>query len=77
MLFLQWIETVGGIWLAMSAIAFIFAAVLVKTRRESADSAVVSTNRLSDDIGPRRLDRTRTAKKKPSDKDSAPLEKAA
>ena len=76
MLFLQWIETVGGIWLAMSAIAFIFAAVLVKTRQESADS-VVSTNHLSEDVGPRRLDRARTAKKKPSDKDSAPLEKAA
>lgn len=76
MLFLEWIETVGGIWLAMSAIAFIFATVLVKTRRESADSAL-STNRLSDDVGPRRLDRARTAKKKPSDKDSAPLEKAA
>jgi len=73
MLFLQWIETVGGIWLAMSAIAFTFAAVLVKTRRQSEDSAIV----LSEDIGPRRLDRTRTAKKKPSDKDSGPLEKAA
>lgn len=77
MLFLEWIETIGGIWLAMSAIAFIFAAVLVKTRRESVDSALASTKRLSDDVGPRRLNRARIAKKKPSDKDSAPLEKAA
>ena len=68
MLFLEWIETVGGIWLAMSAIAFVFVAVLVKSRQESAD---VSANAV------RRLDRTHKAKKKPSDKDSPPFEKAA
>ena len=69
MLFLEWIETVGGIWLAMSAIAFVFVAVLVKSRQESAD---VSANHAV-----RRLDRTHKAKKKPSDKDSPPFEKAA
>ena len=68
MLFLEWIETVGGIWLAMSAIAFVFVAVLVKSRQESAD---VSANAVH------RLDRTHKAKKKPSDKDSPPFEKAA
>ena len=72
MLFLEWIETVGGIWLVMSAIAFVFVAVLVKSRQESAD---VSANRSSDAV--RRLDRTHKAKKKPSDKNSPPFEKAA
>ena len=36
MLLLETFETVGGIWLGLSAVAFIFAAAFFKTRQKSA-----------------------------------------
>ena len=75
-LLLEMIETVGGIWLAMSAIAFIFVAALVKPR-QAARSCLRDHLRASPGHD-RKLDYTRMGKKKSvSSKVSAPLEKAA
>jgi hypothetical protein len=79
MLFLEWIETVGGIWLVMSAVAFFVAGTVLTSRRVSAGREVNSTIRLPNELGAfnardRQLDHARKAKKKPV---PTPLEKAA
>jgi hypothetical protein len=82
MLLLETMETVGGLWLALSAIAFILGAVFVKARQEASESALESVARpeLMVDGGQapvppvRNLD---TAKKRRAAKLSADLVKAA
>lgn len=63
MLLLETFETVGGIWLAISALAFILGAVFVKTRQGSSTSAAIETMARQDVLIaangalPRRVDR--------------------
>jgi hypothetical protein len=70
-------ETVGGIWLAMSAIVFIFVAALVKPRQETTARNCLPDHLRASLGHDRKLDYTHGHKKSASSNVSAPLEKAA
>jgi hypothetical protein len=67
MLLLETFETVGGIWLALSAVAFVLAAAVVSTRQKSASR---------DGLVRRQLDLVATSEKRTVPKE-APSRKAA
>jgi hypothetical protein len=85
MLLLETFETVGGVWLALSAIGFILGAAFVKMRQDAGESALESIRELLADgrqaspgVSParkRQLEHLDTAMKRP--KPSADLVKAA
>jgi len=89
MLLLETFETIGGVWLALSAIAFILGAAFVNTRQKLGVNALESMTRrellaggrqASPAASPAResqLDRLDTAKKRPVSKPAADLVKAA
>ena len=75
------IETLGGVWLGVSAVAFILLGLFVKIRRKSAAVDVeASRDGLADDRKPsthsRQLDLVAKAEKRPASK-KAPARKAA